>query len=227
MDKKAWIIFSVIVVVVLGGLVYLSGKDKVDVSSVQETKPIAASEQNGNIGDHIFGLKTSKVVLVEYGDFQCPGCGGAHPQIKKISEDYKDKIAFIFRNFPLTSSHPNALAASAAAEAAGLQGKYWEMHNVLFENQNSWSGATAEERDALFAQYAADVDVDKDKFTSDLSNPNVSKKISFDQALGKKAKVSGTPTFYLNGTLVDGTVTNDVIQSDGSQLKKLIDEALK
>lgn len=227
MDKKAWIIFSVIVVAVLGGLVYLSSKDKVDVSNVQEAKPIAANEQNGNIGDRIYGLKTSKVVLVEYGDFQCPGCSGAHPQIKKLSEEYKDKITFIFRNFPLTSIHPNARAASAAAEAAGFQGKYWEMHNLLFENQSEWQSASAEQRDSFFAQYAEDIELNKDQFTTDLSNPNISKKISFDQALGKKVNVSGTPTFFLNGTLVDGTVTNNIIQSDGSQLKKLIDDALK
>jgi protein-disulfide isomerase len=226
-DKKAWIIFSVVVVIVLGGLVYLSSKNKIDVSSVQDAKPVAASEQNGNIADHVFGLPTSKAILVEYGDFQCPGCGGAYPQLKKLSEDYKDKITFVFRNFPLTSIHPNARAAAAAAEAAGFQGKYWEMHDILYENQKGWENATAEERDALFAQYATTVGVNKDRFTNDLSNSNISKKISFDQALGKKAKVNSTPTLFLNGVLVEGTVTNNVIQSDGSELKKLIDEALK
>jgi protein-disulfide isomerase len=226
-DKKAWIIFSVIVVVLLGGLVYLSKQDNVDVSTVNVEKPLAASEQSGNIADHVFGKKDSKAVLVEYGDFQCPGCGGAHPQIKAISEEYKDKITFIFRNFPLTSIHPNARAAAAAVEAAGLQGKYWEMHNIVFENQQNWENATTEQRDGLFAEYAVEAGANKDQFTKDLANPNIDKKISFDQALGKKVNVSGTPTFYLNGTVLDKTVTNNIIQSDGSQLKDLLDEALR
>lgn len=227
MDKKAWIIFSVIVVALLGGLVYLSSKNKVDVSNVNADQLFTASDQNGAIADHIFGKKDSKVVLVEYGDFQCPGCGGAHTQVKAISEEYKDRIAFVFRNFPLTSIHPNARAAAAAVEAAGLQGKYWEMHNVVYENQNNWKDASATERDAIFTQYAVEAGVDKDRFVKDLASPSITKKIAFDQALGKKINVSGTPTFYLNGTLVDGDTTNNIIQSDGSQLKSLIDDTLK
>ena len=227
MSKKAWIVFSVIVVVLLGGLVYLSSKDKVDVSNVNEKSILGASEKNGNIADHVFGNKASKVILIEYGDFQCPGCGGAHPQIKAITEEYKDKIAFVFRNFPLTNIHPNAKAAAAAVEAAGFQGKYWQMHNIVFENQNDWKDATTDERDARFTSYAVAVGANKDRFVTDLTNANISKKISFDQALGKKVDVTGTPTFFLNGSKLDETVTNNIIQSDGSQLKKLLDEALK
>jgi len=226
-DKKAWIIFSVIVVALLGGLIFISSKNKVDVSKVNADEIFSASEQNGNIADHVFGKKDSKVVLVEYGDFQCPGCGGAHTQIKAISEEYKDRIAFVFRNFPLTSIHPNARAAAAAVEAAGLQGKYWEMHNSIYENQNNWKDASTTDRDAFFTQYAVEAGVNKDKFVKDLDSTSISKKIAFDQALGKKVNVSGTPTFYLNGTSVDSDVTNNVIQSDGSQLKSLIDDALK
>lgn len=227
MDKKAWIIFSVVVVALLGGLVYLSAKNKIDVSNIDATKVLAASEKSGNIADRVYGKKDSKVVLVEYGDFQCPGCFGAHPQIKAISEEYKDKIAFVFRNFPLTNAHPNARAASAAVEAAGFQGKYWEMHNIVFENQNNWKDASTSERDGLFTNYAVEAGVNKERFISDLANTNISKKISFDQALGKKVNVSGTPTFFVNGKLVDESVTSNVIQSDGAELKKLLDEALK
>ena len=227
MSKKAWIIFLAVVIVVLGGLVYLSSKDKIDVGGVDANSIVAASDKNGKIADHVYGNKNSKVLLIEYADFQCPGCGGSHPQIKAITEEYKDKIAFVFRNFPLTSAHPNARAASAAAEAAGLHGKYWEMNNIIFENQDNWKGASTDERDSLFSQYAREVGVNKDDFTKALDSASIGKKISFDQALGKKVKVSGTPTFFLNGTLIKEDVTNNVIQSDGSQLKKLIDEALK
>ena len=227
MSKKAWIIFSVVVVALLGGLVYLSSKDKIDVSQVNEKSVLAASDKNGNIADHVYGKKNSKVILIEYGDFQCPGCAGAHPQVKAITEEYKDKIAFVFRNFPLTNIHPNARAAAAAVEAAGLQGKYWEMNNLVYDNQDNWKDASTDQRDSLFTQYAVEAGVNKDKFTQALANATISKKISFDQALGKKVRVSGTPTFFLNGTLVNESVTNNIIQSDGSQLKKLLDEALK
>jgi len=226
-SKKAWIIFSVVVVALLGGLVYLSSKDKIDVSQVNEKSVLAASDKNGNIADHVYGKKNSKVILIEYGDFQCPGCAGAHPQVKAITEEYKDKIAFVFRNFPLTNIHPNARAAAAAVEAAGLQGKYWEMNNLVYDNQDNWKDASTDQRDSLFTQYAVEAGVNKDKFTQALANATISKKISFDQALGKKVRVSGTPTFFLNGTLVNESVTNNIIQSDGSQLKKLLDEALK
>lgn len=227
MDKKAWIIFSVIVVFVLGGLVYLSSKDNIDVSNIDANKIVAASEQNGGIGDRILGNKSSKVVLVEYGDFQCPGCSGAASKVKEITNEYKDKIAFVARNFPLTNIHPNARVAAAAAEAAGFQGKYWQMYDMVFENQDNWKDANTEERDALFTEYAVELGLKKDRFVSDLSHPNIGKKISFDQALGKKQGVTGTPTFFINGTKVNEEVTDNIIQSDGSELKKLLDEALK
>ena len=227
MSKQAWIIFSVVVVALLGSLVYLSSKDKIDVSKVDEKSVLAATDKSGNIADHVYGKKDSEVILIEYADFQCPGCAGSHPQIKAITEEYKDKIAFVFRNFPLTNAHPNARAAAAAVEAAGLQGKYWEMNNIIFENQENWKAANTDERDSLFTQYAIEAGVNKSKFENALTDANIGKKISFDQALGKKVKVTGTPSFFLNGSALGEAVTNNVIQSDGSQLKKLLDEALK
>jgi protein-disulfide isomerase len=203
MTKRAWIIFAVIVVAMLGGLIFVSGKDKLDVNTVNTDKILAATQQSGNIADHVFGKADSKVMIVEYGDFQCPGCGRAYPVLKTISEKYKDQVAFVFRNFPLTTLHPNARAAAAAAEAAGLQGKYWEMHNLLYESQQEWQSADAEARTSLFLGYAKDVGIDQTKFTKDVSDPNINKKITFDQALGKKLNLSGTPSIFLNGKAVD------------------------
>lgn len=201
MSGKAWIIFGAICVVLFGGLVIWSGRDRVDVSGVDTDKIQAASENSGNIADHVYGNKDAKVVLMEYGDFQCPGCGGAHPTVKALSEKYKDQLAFVYRNFPLTSIHPNARAAAAAAETAGKQGKYWEMHNLLFETQDQWSSASAAERSGLFAGFAEQVGLKKDAFTAALSDESssINRKINFDIALGRKLNVSGTPTFYLNG----------------------------
>ena len=222
MSKKAWIIFGVVVVLLFGGLVYVSSKGKIDVSNVDTNKVQPASKQAGNIADHVFGKKESKIVLIEYGDFQCPGCAGAHPNLKTISEKYKDKIAFVFRNFPLTSIHPNARAAAAAAEAAGLEGKYWEMHDKIYTNQKSWEGSSTSERTQLFAGYAKEVGIDNATFEKALTNVSINQQISFDQALGKKINVSGTPTILLNGEKLSDEISNDVIQSDGAKLEALI-----
>ena len=107
-----------IVLALFGGLIYLSTKDKIDVSNVDAYKVLAGSEQSGNIADHAYGSKANKLVLIEYGDYQCPGCGSAYEPIKEITEKYKGKLTFVFRNYPLTSIHPNAKASAAAAEAA-------------------------------------------------------------------------------------------------------------
>lgn len=228
MSKKSWIIFIVITVAVLGGLVFLSRKDKADVADTDQNKIIAASTDNGNIADHVFGKKDSKVILIEYGDFQCPYCAQAHPKVKSVTEDYKDKVAFVFRNYPLATMHPNAKAAAAAAEAAGLQGKYWEIHDKLYELQNQWQSASTDARTSQFIQYAQAIGItDTDKFKADMSSSSVNKKINFDLALGNKAKVTGTPAFFINGKIVSQTVSSSIINGDGSELRKALDEALE
>lgn len=200
MSSRGWIIFGAICVVLFGGLVFWSGRDRVDVSKVDTNTIQSGSAASGNIGDHVFGDKNAKVTLVEYGDFQCPGCGAAYPFVKTLSEKYKGQLAFVFRNFPLTNLHPNARAAAAAAETAGLMGKYWEMHNILYENQDEWSSASADSRTNIYARYADQIGLDKKAFLAKLDNTSVvSKKINFDMALGRKLNINGTPTFYLDG----------------------------
>lgn len=221
MTKKAWIIFATICVALIGGLVYLNKNSKVDVSAIDVTAIQKASADNGNIGDHTFGNMNSKVILIEYGDYQCPGCGEASPVIKELTEKYKDQMGFVFRNFPLTSIHPNSLAASTTAEAAGLQGKFWEVHNALYENQNSWNQLAGADRTNYFVTLAGNAGADSKKVESLLNGDstdakNVSKKISFDVAIGRKAGVTGTPSFYLNGKNVgDKYYLNDKLVKAG------------
>jgi len=222
-SKKTWIIFVAICVVVLGGLVYASRKDKVEVGDVDQSSIVAASTANGNIADHVFGKADSKVVLVEYGDFQCPACGSAYPNLKDVTEEFKDKIAFVFRNNPLTTIHPNARAGAAAAEAAGLQDKYWEMHDVLYERQNEWSAADTNQRKTFFESYASQVGVkDMDKFRTDMAGKAVNSKIDYDLALGKKVPVTGTPTILLDGNKIESDVW-----SNKAKLKTAVEDALK
>lgn len=220
MTKKAWIIFAAMCVGLIGGLIFLQQRNQIDVSSVDTTKAQPASSESGDISEHVYGNSNSKVLLVEYADFQCPGCNSSYPVTKKVIEKYKDKIGFIFRNYPLTSAHPNALAAAAAAESAGLQGKYWEMHNSLFENRASWVELSGSTRTENFVKLASDIKgLNIEKFKADLENPNIRKKIDYDMALGKKDSVGGTPAMYingkdvgsqkvLNGKLVSGTNTD-------------------
>lgn len=222
MDKKAWIIFAVVAVGLLTALVAVSGRGKVDVDSINTNSILSASESSGNIADQVYGNAGSKVMLVEYGDFQCPTCGTVHPIIKPLTEKYKDQIAFVYRNFPLSSIHPNARAAAAAVEAAGLQGKYWEMHNKIFESQSGWSTLSANDRGAYFTNAAKELGLNIDTFNADLAGPNVTKKINFDLALGKKDKVTGTPSVFLNGQTIELAVL-----TDSAKLEDLLKSEMK
>jgi len=228
MSKVAWIIFSAVIVLIIGGLVVYSrsSNPSTDVSTIDVNKVIAANDQNGQIADHVFGKADSKVVFIEYGDFQCPSCGGAFTPVKTVTEEYKDKVAFIFRNFPLTTIHPNARVAAAAAEAAGLQGKYWEMHDALYTSQSDWENLNGDQRTNTFASYAARIGIDGTKFTADLASKEVNQRISFDQSLGKKIGVNSTPSFYLNGKKLSDADAGQIVRGSTTVLKNLFDKAL-
>lgn len=223
MSKKTWIIFVVVVIGLLTALVISSrnASPQIDVSSINENSIQPALKVNGNIADHVFGKADSKVLLVEYGDFQCPGCGSAYPRIKAITESYQDQLGFVFRNFPLTSIHPNAMAAAAAAEAAGLQGKYWEMHDSIYQNQSEWENLAGTDRTNMFVSYAKTLGLDEAKFKTDIASDSINQKISFDEAIAQKINVDATPTFYLNGV----KLTSDV-WGDDAKLKSAIDNEL-
>lgn len=209
MNKFTWTIFALISVGFVAFMVILSDKAQIDTSNIDVLTIQKAGDQNGRIGDTVFGKADSKVTLIEYGDYQCPGCGDEHYVVKKILEEYKGQIRFVFRNFPLTGIHPNAKAAAGAVEAAGLQGKYWEMHNKIYESQSAWSNLGINERNDMFASYAKALKLDVDKFNSDIASVSVNDKISYDTALGNKAAVKGTPTFYLNDKLIESKIWGD------------------
>lgn len=229
MNKVGWIIFSVVVVLLLGGLVAWTRitNPPLDVSNVNVNSVLAASQQSGDIADRTRGQSDGKILLVEYGDFQCPSCAGAHPNINAILDEYGDSLTYVYRNFPLTTIHPNARAAAGAAEAAGLQGKYWEMHDLLYENQNSWSSLDTTQRGGVFNGYAQSLDLDLEKFTTDVASSSISKKINFDQAVGKSIGVDATPAFFLNGEKISDEAANGLVRGDLTQLKEKLDELVK
>ncbi len=151
-----------------------------------------------NASDHMLGSNEAKVTLVEYGDYQCPYCGEAFPIVKRLQKKMSGDLQFIFRNFPLTEIHAHALAAACAAEAAALQDRFWEMHDLLFENQTKL-------RDQELIARAKTLKLNLERFMSDLSSHAVTTRIQEDFSGGIRSGVNGTPTFFINGLRHDGS----------------------
>jgi protein-disulfide isomerase len=177
------------------------------------TAPISAS-------DHVRGNDQAAVTVMEYGDFQCPACGAYEPLVKQLQSDYAGKILFVFRNFPLYQIHPNAEIAAQAAEAAGIQGKYWEMHDLLYEKQNDWvnvaNGSVVSDR---FDAYAQSLGLDVSKFNNDIASTAVKDKVQADLTLGNQASVDHTPTFFINLTQIPNPQSYD-------EFRQVLDAAL-
>lgn len=212
-----WIIFAVVVVGIFGAVIVLN-RDTTAKFTGDPTKII----NDGPIADHVLGPRTQKATLIMYGDYECPGCGAMYSTVKDLTTKYSTQLTFIFRNFPLTNIHANALAAATAAEAAGMQGKYFEMHDTLYENQQAWSTASVGNREAVFTGYATNLGLDANKFKNDLLSPDITAKIARDRSIGTTIGVNSTPTFVLNGTMISGT---DAVSADA--LTKKVDAAIK
>jgi protein-disulfide isomerase len=152
--------------------------------------------------DHTRGPEGAPLVLLEYGDYECPFCGRAYLVVKRLEAAFKNDLRFAFRNYPLPHKHPNAENAARAAEAAAQQGKFWEMYDLLFENQDNLTMEFLEE-------YAAALDLDLDRFAADMRSPRSEQKINSDRERGDRSGVDGTPTFYINGIRYDGDWSYD------------------
>ena len=167
--------------------------------------------------DWFRGAENAKVVLVEYGDFQCPACGAYHPVLKQLENEYPGDLKVIYRHFPLYRIHPNAGLAARATEAAGLQGKFWEMHDMIFESQPLWS-QDPNAKD-LFVEYAGIIDLDLQEFASDLDVKEIRDKVDEDYEGGLRARVNSTPTFFLNGMKIENPGSYE-------EFKKLIEQTI-
>jgi protein-disulfide isomerase len=154
-----------------------------------------------NSNDHIFANAPTTIELVEYGDYECPYCGKAYPIVKNILQQFGDDIKFVFRNFPLTKVHPHAFMAAVATEAAGLQGKFWEMHDIIFEHQKNLSGETL----LLLADM---IDMGLDRFKHDINIQSLTDKVVNDFESGIRSGVNATPTFFVNGEKFNGDWSN-------------------
>ena len=148
-------------------------------------------------GDHRAGADDAPVTLVEYGDYECPYCGRAHPIVQQLQRRMEDQLRFVFRNFPLAEMHPHAMRAAEAAEAAGAQGKYWQMHDRLFERQDALE-------DADLLAHAGDIGVDVRRMARELASGTHVPRIREHFLSGVRSGVNGTPTFFINGIRHDG-----------------------
>lgn len=152
--------------------------------------------------DHAAGPNDAPLTLVEYGDLECPHCGRAHPIIKAVQRALGNQLRFVFRHFPLKEIHPHAPHAAEATESAGAQGKFWEMHDIIFENQHAME-------DADLLRYAKSLGLDGERVAQDLAGRTYTKNVRDDFRSGVRSGVNGTPTFFVNGHRFDGVWSDD------------------
>jgi protein-disulfide isomerase len=164
--------------------------------------------------DHLQGNNNAPVELVEYGDYQCPHCGRAYPVIKEIQQKMGAQLKFVFRNFPLSEIHPEAFEAAIATEAAALQDKFWEMHDIIYEHQQQLYP------EYLFL-YAKKIGLDLERFKEDIQLKSLADKVEADFESGVRSGVNGTPSFFINGNKYEGSwAEEDLLEYLNIQLNK-------
>ena len=197
------------------------------IASLDRSKYIEKDERNGNIGDNFEVNKDAKVMIIEYADYQCPGCATTFPYLSDVVKEYKGKVGLIYRNFVL-SYHKNGTASAYAANAAALQGYWQPFATLLFKNQTEWEDLSSEKRDAKFKAYfeeASNQQGDVEKFLQDMNSEAVKKKVKADMAIARLVKVTETPTILANGKKF---TTQSVNEADFKKiLRNMIDEELK
>ncbi|WP_312900621.1 DsbA family protein [Chryseobacterium taichungense] len=150
-----------------------------------------------NSNDHIQGNANAELVIVEYGDYQCPYCGAAYPVLKELMKEFGNQVQFVFRNFPLSEMHQYARPAALAAEAANVQGKFWEMHDAIYENQQQLN-------ENLLTEIAEKLSLNMPQFKEDLQSSKLAEKVDSDFESGVISGVNGTPSFFVNGKKFNG-----------------------
>ena len=215
-NNTPWILLAIILILTVGAIILV-------FTYGGSTSPVAKETIAPDItsADWTQGKKDATVSVIEYGDFQCPACGAYFPLVKQLIADYGDRVLFVFRNFPLYGAHQNAEISAKAAEAAGMQGKFWEMLDKLYTNQADWSlVSTNSVVEKYFAKYAGEIGIDIGKFNQDINSDQVKNKIKTDVDGANSAQVDHTPTFFVNLKQIPNP------QSD-ADFKSIIENALK
>lgn len=207
--NKQFLIIIAVIVAGLFGLLTLTQKDK-------NTSNNSASSTQGS--QHFYGKADSPVTVTEFVDFQCEACYAYYPFVKEVKEKYKDRVRFQIRHFPITASHQFAMQAARSAEAAAKQGKFWEMHDKIFEGQKTWEQVS--DAQTYFDKYAEEIGLDMTKFKSDFGSEEINAIINKDLADVKQLGGTGTPTFVVNGQKIENP------DASTEALSKMIDDAL-
>jgi len=226
--------FVIIVIVLVAGIAafMVFGRKKTNDSnnafvatpaqvSVSAATPLPQASPTATIPIEKPNVKVSSpVVLEEYGDYQCPPCGLLYPVLKDIEHEYGKQLQIVFHHFPLTKIHKNAMNAARAAEAARNQGKFWEMHDRLYRNQNAWKDL--DDPRPMFIQYARDLGLNTDRFTRDLASPDVEQRIAADMQKGTSIGITGTPTLLIDGNMLryEATTPDGVRQGINFMLQR-------
>lgn len=214
-ELKMLLGIGAVLIVVAIGVLALGGSS----SSTDTAEPPAAASDGGQLirdDSYLIEAPGAAVTLVEFLDPECEACGAMYPVVSRILDEYEGRLTFVVRYFPL---HNNSVLAAKAYEAAGRQGKYWEMYALLFQNQGAW-GEKREPQTELFVQYAQNLGLDIARFRADLNDRALDEKVSRDRADGVALGVRGTPTFFINGELAGSVMTYQ-------ELKGKIDAALR
>lgn len=205
-SKAPLIIIGVVLVVVIGGVWFLMNRKPTTVKTNTNTPTNTAKtpgvvKEIGAQPPNMLGSPNASVTVEEFADFQCPTCGVKHPMMKELTSTYGSRIKFIFRNYPLAiPAHDKAYDAAVAAEAAGLQGRFFEMQNLLFTNQQAWSSNPDYRK--IWEGYATQLGLDVEKFKNDMAGLNAKARVDADLQRGRALNVNSTPSVYVNGMLV-------------------------
>lgn len=205
---KQILITALVIVAIIGGAI-LFGKDD-------------SGQVSGQTSNNFYGNENGIVTLVEYGDFQCPACAGFYPVVKQVKEQFKDELRFEFKHFPLVQIHPNATAAHRAAQAAANQGKFWEMHDTLYEQQNSWNSSSSPA--GIFEQYARELGLDMERYSTDVNGSEVLGVINADIEAGKQLGANSTPTFVLDGEVITDLTAISTLEGFSKLIQDKINE---
>lgn len=193
-----------VIVLIVGWWLYSSSKPSSTIATNPSNTPTTvdryATAAPGAQPPNILGSPTAAVTVEEFADFQCPTCAVKHPELKQITSIYNNRIKFIFRNFPLTQQHPKAYDAAVAAEAAGMQGKFWDMQNLLFTKQGEWASSTDHRK--LFTDYAQQIGLDVAKYEADFLGLPAKDRVNKDLERARSLQVNSTPSVYINGMQV-------------------------
>jgi protein-disulfide isomerase len=198
-----WVGIVVVFVALLFGIV------AIDNASKNKGKTLTEEVQKT---DWIKGPDNAKVTIVEYSDFQCPACYDYYFAVKRMMEKYGDRVRFVYRNFPLPQ-HENATPAAKYANAAGKQGKFWEMYDIIFQKQKVWSAMKTPEAVLAFQGYGKDLGLDVDKLTKDSELPEIEDSINHSLSTGRDTKLEGTPTFFINGKMIANPASDAEFES--------------